>query len=74
MKNVLCLLLLAVAAQASEIKPQVSLQVSGAVSGTIVLELDAQKAPVTVANFIGYVQSGFYDGAPGRIYYRPCSY
>jgi peptidyl-prolyl cis-trans isomerase B (cyclophilin B) len=29
--------------------------------GTIVLELDAQKAPETVKNFLGYVESGFYS-------------
>jgi peptidyl-prolyl cis-trans isomerase B (cyclophilin B) len=31
-------------------------------SGTIVLELDEEKAPVTVKNFLGYVDSGFYNG------------
>ena len=30
--------------------------------GTIVLELDAEKAPKTVANFLQYVENGFYDG------------
>lgn len=30
--------------------------------GAIVVELDAQKAPVTVANFLDYVESGHYDG------------
>jgi peptidyl-prolyl cis-trans isomerase A (cyclophilin A) len=30
--------------------------------GDIVLELDAQKAPVTTKNFVQYVQSGQYDG------------
>ena len=30
--------------------------------GMIELELDADRAPVTVANFIAYVESGFYDG------------
>lgn len=29
--------------------------------GTITLELDAEKAPNTVANFIAYVQAGQYD-------------
>ena len=30
--------------------------------GTIVLELDADKAPKTVANFLQYAKEGFYDG------------
>ncbi len=30
--------------------------------GTIVLELDAANAPVTVANFIDYASEGFYEG------------
>lgn len=30
--------------------------------GAITLELDADKAPKTVANFISYVESGHYDG------------
>ncbi|MDO4699674.1 MAG: peptidylprolyl isomerase [Moraxella sp.] len=30
--------------------------------GQIVIELNAEKAPVTVANFLDYVQSGHYDG------------
>ena len=30
--------------------------------GIITLELDAEKAPVTVANFIEYVNSGHFDG------------
>jgi peptidyl-prolyl cis-trans isomerase B (cyclophilin B) len=29
--------------------------------GAITLELDAEKAPLTVANFLGYVDSGFYN-------------
>lgn len=28
--------------------------------GTITLELDAEKAPITTANFLEYVESGFY--------------
>jgi len=30
--------------------------------GDITLELDAEKAPVTVENFMQYVRDGFYDG------------
>ena len=30
--------------------------------GDITIELDAGKAPATVANFLGYVRDGFYDG------------
>lgn len=30
--------------------------------GSIKLELDAQRAPVTVANFLTYARAGFYDG------------
>ncbi|HEY8084474.1 MAG TPA: peptidylprolyl isomerase [Methylophilaceae bacterium] len=30
--------------------------------GDIVLELDAEKAPLTVANFLEYVESGYYNG------------
>ena len=30
--------------------------------GEITLELDAEKAPITVANFLQYVDAGFYDG------------
>ena len=29
--------------------------------GNIVLELDSKKAPITVKNFLGYVDNGFYD-------------
>jgi cyclophilin family peptidyl-prolyl cis-trans isomerase len=30
--------------------------------GTIVIELDEQKAPITVKNFLRYVDEGYYDG------------
>jgi cyclophilin family peptidyl-prolyl cis-trans isomerase len=39
--------------------PQVRLATS---LGVIELELDAGKAPKTVANFLGYVDQGFYNG------------
>jgi peptidyl-prolyl cis-trans isomerase A (cyclophilin A) len=33
--------------------------------GTMVIELDDVAAPVTVANFLAYVDAGFYDGSDG---------
>ncbi|WP_030105676.1 peptidylprolyl isomerase, partial [Actinoalloteichus caeruleus] len=30
--------------------------------GNIVLELDEQRAPITVKNFVAYAQAGHYDG------------
>ncbi|MDQ2820216.1 MAG: peptidylprolyl isomerase [Pseudomonadota bacterium] len=39
--------------------PQVLLKTS---MGDIVLELNPEKAPITVANFLQYVKSGFYKG------------
>jgi len=39
--------------------PKVKLSTS---HGDIIIELDADKAPNTVANFLNYVESGFYDG------------
>lgn len=33
--------------------------------GTIVIELDEELAPVTSANFLAYVNAGFYDGTDG---------
>lgn len=30
--------------------------------GDLTIQLDAEKAPVTVANFLSYVDDGFYDG------------
>jgi peptidyl-prolyl cis-trans isomerase A (cyclophilin A) len=43
------------AAQAQKVKLATS-------AGDIVIELDAAKAPKTVANFVEYVKSGHYDG------------
>ncbi len=39
--------------------PKVKLHTS---LGDIVIQLNAEKAPVTTANFLGYVKDGFYDG------------
>ena len=33
--------------------------------GAFVIELNAEAAPQTVENFLGYVDSGFYDGSDG---------
>jgi peptidyl-prolyl cis-trans isomerase B (cyclophilin B) len=41
-------------------KPQVELHIRN--HGVITLELDADKAPKTVANFLDYAKKGFYDG------------
>jgi len=47
------------AAHAWAADPQVSLKTT---MGEIVLELDQEKAPISVANFLQYVKSGFYKG------------
>ena len=60
MKRLLCaiaLLTLAGFAQAAD--PVVELHTN---RGVITLELDADKAPLTVENFVTYVEKGFYDG------------
>jgi peptidyl-prolyl cis-trans isomerase A (cyclophilin A) len=44
---------------AAETSPKVTLKTS---MGDIVLELNAEKAPVTVENFLGYVKKKHYDG------------
>ena len=49
----------AMAAPAGAANPRVRLETS---NGTIVIELDQTKAPVTVGNFLDYVKAGFYDG------------
>lgn len=45
--------------QSAPQNPQVVLETS---LGSITLELFADKAPATVANFLTYVKEGFYDG------------
>jgi peptidyl-prolyl cis-trans isomerase A (cyclophilin A) len=52
-------LLLCLAAPVHAEPQQVMLKTS---KGDITLELDADKAPKTVANFLAYVDAGFYDG------------
>ena len=46
-------------ATAAEHAPRVRLETT---MGNIVLELDRKRAPVTVDNFLAYVNDGFYDG------------
>ena len=53
------LLLMISAGPALAENPKVSMQTN---KGTITLELDAEKAPKTVENFLAYVDDGFYDG------------
>jgi len=55
----LCGLFLAVTVYAQDANPRVHLKTT---MGDIVLELDKEKAPVTVDNFLQYVKSGFYNG------------
>ncbi|OHB33803.1 MAG: peptidyl-prolyl cis-trans isomerase A [Desulfuromonadaceae bacterium GWC2_58_13] len=43
----------------TEKNPVVQMQTS---MGDITIELDAEKAPITVKNFLAYVQDGFYEG------------
>jgi len=43
----------------SEKNPVVLMQTS---KGDITIELDAEKAPITVKNFLGYIEDGFYEG------------
>jgi peptidyl-prolyl cis-trans isomerase A (cyclophilin A) len=58
-------LLLAGGAQAlaAPVKPKVAIRTN---HGTIVVELEAQRAPITSANFLHYVDTGLYDG--GQFY------
>ncbi|TDJ38785.1 MAG: peptidylprolyl isomerase A [Gammaproteobacteria bacterium] len=39
--------------------PRVTMETS---MGTLVIELDPRRAPVTTANFLRYVDAGYYDG------------
>jgi len=53
-----CMSLSAVAAQGEGQKPVVVLDTS---AGPITVQLDPEKAPITVENFLKYVDEGFYD-------------
>ena len=65
MKKQLILLFLAIAcgaAQAADKIPAHPHVLIETTMGDIKLELDGKLAPLTVAHFIGLVDSGFYDG------------
>jgi peptidyl-prolyl cis-trans isomerase B (cyclophilin B) len=61
LSSLLALLMLGVVdlASAGEEQPRVLMQTS---MGDIVIELNREKAPQTVANFLQYVDDGFYNG------------
>jgi cyclophilin family peptidyl-prolyl cis-trans isomerase len=59
MRGLIAFLLLLVALPASADPVRVHMQTS---LGALELELYPDKAPATVANFVEYVRSGFYDG------------
>ena len=52
-------LMLALATLASQAAPSVEMQTS---MGTIVIELDSEKAPISVKNFLQYAKDGYYNG------------
>lgn len=56
---VLCLIIFTAAAAPASTDPVVSLDTS---MGTIKVQLFAGKAPITVKNFLDYVNAGFYSG------------
>lgn len=57
--QLLTVLLLTISATVlADDRPRIMLQTT---AGQIVLELDAERAPTSVENFIGYVNSGFYN-------------
>jgi len=63
MKTRLAITLCAALVISSAALPALAQKVRLATSqGDIVVELDPEKAPKTVENFIGYVKSGHYDG------------
>lgn len=60
MAAALTAVLLAAPADGQAAEPTVKLETS---MGDIVVQLNSRKAPLSTANFLQYVKSGFYDGA-----------
>lgn len=57
---ILSTLLLSISSlQAEQTNPRVKFETS---EGNIIIELNMASAPISVANFLNYVKSGFYDG------------
>ena len=50
------------AADGSETKKCVSINVKGSVQGQIIAELDSIGAPITVKNFLSYVEQNYFSG------------
>jgi cyclophilin family peptidyl-prolyl cis-trans isomerase len=57
--KLLAALTTALACTAASAEPWVSMKTT---AGEIVLELNKEKAPISVANFVSYAKSGFYNG------------
>jgi len=57
--SVFAIIAMAASASAADKNPVVLMETS---KGNIEIELDRQKAPITVDNFVGYVNDKFYDG------------
>ena len=67
LKTLACLLLIPAAAGAQEPPEATASGVSPRVQivtnlGSFIVELDRQRAPITVENFLSYVREGFYSG------------
>ncbi len=59
MRNMIIALTVLIAATAFAANPKVAIETT---KGTIVVELNEEKAPITVKNFLDYAKAGHYDG------------